>query len=161
MSQFVLPIKSKILHVQQLVAYLCKFKGKSVLNIAYLKFFFFNLWACLQFNLPTLAVQRLETVPGKQGSLVREKCKRVFSKNYDFDKLRNISKILQGDNSVAVEMEPSALLCFKFAPITSVNVKRSFSQMKNVLPDRRLTITPEKPKKTIRLSCVITVNKTS
>ena len=73
-------------------------------------------------------MQRLETVPGKQSSLVREKCqKTVFKKNYDFDKVRNISKTLQGDNSVAVEMDASALLCFKFAPITSVDVERLFS----------------------------------
>ena len=77
----------------------------------------------------------------------KEKCKRVFSQNYDFDKLRNISKILQGDNSVAVDMDPSVLLCFRFAPITSVDVERLFSQMKNVLSDRRLTMTPENLKK--------------
>ena len=79
------------------------------------------------------AVQWLETVPEKQGSLFREKCKKLFSKNYDFDKLTNISKILQGDNSVVVETGPSVLICFKFAPITSVDVERSFSENKKCI----------------------------
>ena len=82
------------------------------------------------------AVQRLESVPGKWGLLVREKCKMVFSKNPDLDKLRNIKKVLQGDNSVVVELVPTVVQCIRFAPITSVDVERSFSQMKNVLSDR-------------------------
>ncbi|KAJ4440377.1 hypothetical protein ANN_08518, partial [Periplaneta americana] len=40
------------------------------------------------------AMLRIDSVPAKRGSLVREKCKNVFSKNCDLDKLRNISKIL-------------------------------------------------------------------
>ena len=36
------------------------------------------------------AVRRLENVPGKWGPIVREKCKIVFPKNPDLDKLRSI-----------------------------------------------------------------------
>ena len=93
------------------------------------------------------AVQRLESVPGKWGLLVREKCKMVVSKNPDLDKLRNIKKVLQGDNSVVVELVPTVVQCIRFAPITSVDVERSFSQMKNVLSERRLNTTPENLKK--------------
>lgn len=77
----------------------------------------------------------------------------MFSKNCDLDKLRNISKILQGDNSIAVEMDPTMMLCFRFAPITSVDVERSFSHMKNVLSDRRLNMTPENLKKHLVVMC--------
>ena len=98
-------------------------------------------------------MQGLETVSGKQGLLVRAKSKRVFSKNYDFDKLKNISKILQGDSSVVVKLYPSVLLCFKFAPITSLDVERSFSQLKNVLSDWRSTMNPENLKNHLVVMC--------
>ncbi|PSN54448.1 hypothetical protein C0J52_06675 [Blattella germanica] len=98
-------------------------------------------------------VQRLESVPGEKGLLIKGKCERVLSQNSDLDTLRNISKILNGDNSVQVEMDPSVLLCFRFAPITSVDVERSFSQMKNVLNDRRHNMTVENLKKHLVVMC--------
>ncbi|KAJ4451909.1 hypothetical protein ANN_03387 [Periplaneta americana] len=51
------------------------------------------------------AVQRMDSVPVIRGSLVKEQCKNVFSKNCDLDKLRNISKILQAENPYEIQVE--------------------------------------------------------
>ncbi|KAJ4446746.1 hypothetical protein ANN_13443 [Periplaneta americana] len=48
---------------------------------------------------------------------------------------------------------PSEISCFKFAPITSVEVERSFSTMKNVFSDRRLTMTVHNIKKHLGVAC--------
>jgi hypothetical protein len=40
--------------------------------------------------------------------------------------------------------DPTILSCFKYAPITSVDVERSFSVFKNMLTDKRPSFTEDK-----------------
>ena len=60
---------------------------------------------------------------------MRYKLKNIQEKNPGLADLDKINQILQGDTTVDVqEIEPIALSSFKFAPITSGDVERSFSK---------------------------------
>ena len=41
--------------------------------------------------------------------------------------------ILRGENNISTVIHPETLVLFKYAPVTSVEVERSFSVVKNVL----------------------------
>jgi hypothetical protein len=51
----------------------------------------------------------------------------VRSKNEGFKELNKIASILNGDSVVNFNMEPAIIANLKNAPITSVDVERSFS----------------------------------
>ena len=88
-------------------------------------------------------VHQLESVPGEVGSAVREKCKRVMSANTGLIEIKQICEVMKGDTTHFVNISPPTLPCFKYAPITSVDVERSFSVLKNILSDRRQCLTQE------------------
>ena len=48
-----------------------------------------------------------------------------------------------------LEMEPGIMAAYKFAPMTSVDIERSFSIYKNILQDKRTNFTPENLEKYI------------
>lgn len=79
-------------------------------------------------------------------TIIKTKCKNVLNKNKGLIVLKEISKILQGDsanfNDLSVpNYSPDILANFKYAPITSVDVERSFSSYKYILTDRRHNFT--------------------
>lgn len=77
-------------------------------------------------------------IPGEKGNLLKNKLKHILEKNPGLADLCKINKILQGDEvDVMEEIEPIALSSFKYAPITSVDVERSFSKYKTLLSDKR------------------------
>ena len=82
-------------------------------------------------------------IPGAIGGKVSRKCDWVLSQNPDYKELSAIAKVLRGDVSALNEtgLSPSEVAAFKFAPITSVDVERSFSFLKHVLNDRRQSFT--------------------
>lgn len=55
--------------------------------------------------------------------------------------------ILSGESSVSINIDLQILPLYKYAPITSVEVERSFSVLKNVLSDRRHNLRVENLKK--------------
>lgn len=54
--------------------------------------------------------------------------------------------MLLGENVQLEDLyqDPTILSCFKYAPITSVDVERLFSVFKNMLTDKRHSFTEEK-----------------
>jgi len=64
-----------------------------------------------------------------------------LEKNVEFDQLEKISNILnrqnQSMNELPADISSSDLPFFKFAPISSIDVERSFSKYKNILTDNR------------------------
>lgn len=77
-------------------------------------------------------------VQGQVGKKIVEKMNKVFEKNYGYKHLINVSKIFIGDEvPVDLNLEYSLLNNFKYCPITSVDVERSFSLFKNILSDKR------------------------
>lgn len=94
-------------------------------------------------NIVEETVRQLESVPGEVGSAISEKCKRVMSANTGLVEIKQICEIIKGDTTIVSNRNPSTLSCFKYASITSTEVERSFSVMKNILSDRRLSMTQE------------------
>ena len=64
--------------------------------------------------------------------------------NVDLPDLRKIASLLGGDpEEHSIKMSPQQIIYFKFAPITSTEVERTFSSYKNILSDRRHNLTQE------------------
>jgi hypothetical protein len=80
------------------------------------------------------------TVNGIQGTIaqsISKKLGEVINKNDGLTTLTLISKALCGEFSDELKINPQILSCYKYAPITSVDVERSFSMYKNTLNDNR------------------------
>jgi hypothetical protein len=72
---------------------------------------------------------------GRIGNEIFSKFKTVLEKNCGFKKLCLISKVLNGEleiiQKIDEELTEVDLVYFKFSPITSIDVKRSFSRYRN------------------------------
>lgn len=68
-----------------------------------------------------------------------------------------MSKILDGEiesfEGLSENLETNEIVHFKYAPINSVDVERSFSMYKNILSDRRRSFKFENISKIIVIQC--------
>lgn len=79
---------------------------------------------------------------GKVASLIKNKITQVVNKNPGFHTLDTLSKIYLGHDVLMPEnLTMEQANDFKYAPVTSCDVERSFSLYKNVLTDRRHNLT--------------------
>lgn len=87
--------------------------------------------------------ENIEKVPkGPVADKVAKKLKYVLEKNPGFKILESVAGVLAGTELITPEeIRPSDIPKFKFAPVTSVDVERSFSAYKLVLSDRRRSFT--------------------
>ncbi|KAL4120732.1 hypothetical protein QTP88_013368 [Uroleucon formosanum] len=87
------------------------------------------------------SADKLEKCQGHMGEIVKNKFANIIKKNSGFQTIKIIRDILIGKNqqgSLDIEFTPSDIVNMNYAPITSVDVKRSFSQYKSILrPNRR------------------------
>lgn len=86
------------------------------------------------------AIDSISGVNGEVAETIKNKIASVIVKNCGFDFLKTISEILAGDatvNSITDQYTIKEISAFKFAPLTSVEVERSFSMYKNVLRSNR------------------------
>lgn len=83
--------------------------------------------------------QSLKSAPGNVARVAFEKLQATLSKNPGYEKLLEIYNLLNG-NSADCVMDFSI---FKYCPITSCDVERSFSVLKNVLTEKRTNFTAE------------------
>ncbi|KAL4097236.1 hypothetical protein QTP88_022042 [Uroleucon formosanum] len=76
-----------------------------------------------------------------QAKAIDEKFQKVMEKNVGFVQLQKISDIINGQNEsmdgLPTDISSGDIPFFKFAPISSVDVERSFSKYKNILADNR------------------------
>ncbi|XP_015375258.1 PREDICTED: uncharacterized protein LOC107169847 [Diuraphis noxia] len=86
-----------------------------------------------------------------------DKFQNVIEKNAGFKTLVQISKIHSGEvdtmEGIEQDLKVEDLAFFKYAPITSVDVERSFSRYKNLLSDNRRSYKFDQIKKTIVSQC--------
>ena len=69
---------------------------------------------------------------------------KVVKVNADLPDLRKIASFFGEDpEEHSINMSPQQIISFKFAPITSTKVERTFSSYKNILSDRRHNLTQE------------------
>ncbi|KAH6932726.1 hypothetical protein HPB50_009047 [Hyalomma asiaticum] len=89
--------------------------------------------------------ERFATVPnGPVADRVTSKPKAVLDKNPGFYVLKQVSNVLSGaDSKIPGEIRASKVPDYKYAPLTSVDVERSFSAYKQILTERRHNFKPE------------------
>lgn len=98
------------------------------------------------------AVNKIAAVPGDKGSSIFKKIERVLSANSDYIVVKNISDSFC-NKQADVDLDLEHIVCFKYAPVTSVEVERSFSRLKYILSDRRQGFTVENLKKYLVTNC--------
>lgn len=83
----------------------------------------------------------LENVNGNVGKYVAKKLMLVLNKNKGFATLSSIADVLSGEKfslgELPGDLEASDIVYFKYAPLVSVQVERSFSMYKAMLADNR------------------------
>lgn len=100
------------------------------------------------------AQQKIESVLGVVGVKITSKFDAVITKNSGLSELYKISNILSGDRSINIQLlSPDDIACFKYAPITSCDVERSFSRLKMLLTDKRMSLLFENIKQYIIVQC--------
>ncbi|XP_031358786.1 uncharacterized protein LOC116182392 [Photinus pyralis] len=82
-------------------------------------------------------------IPGEKGKRLKSKLDNVLEKNVGFKTLEQYSTILTGDGESNEDIKVEMIPKFKYAPITSVDVERSFSIYKHILDSRRCNFTEE------------------
>lgn len=86
-------------------------------------------------------IEKLKGIQGVEGTKIKSKLDGVLNKNKGWVTIRTIANILKGaevSTDLPVPFTPNEIIAFKNAPITSVDVERSFSRYKAILrPDRR------------------------
>jgi hypothetical protein len=87
------------------------------------------------------AKQKSEEANGEVAKLILEKCNRVFLKNNGWAELQKVNLIHDGTalNVKVKQYNSNDLVYMKYAPITSVDVERSFSLYKNILASNRMS----------------------
>jgi hypothetical protein len=96
-------------------------------------------------------IESIKKSGDKSTQLVLNKLKQVLDKNKGFKRFKDISKILNGDNSVELDIDltPIEIACLKGCPLTNCDLERSFSDYKQILSDRRMSFCEENLNKTI------------
>lgn len=84
----------------------------------------------------------LAEVPGPIGGEVSRKLETILSKNPGYGAVKSIGDALEG-KSPRTEFPPQFIGEFSHAPLTSAEVERTFSTLKNILTDRRMNLTNE------------------
>ncbi len=97
-------------------------------------------------------LEQLCSIPGDNGALIKKKAESVVNKNPGFAVLSSIANIHRG-SSEQLSMDPTTITMYKYAPVTSVAVERTFSKYKHILSDRRQSFLFENLRKILILSC--------
>lgn len=93
---------------------------------------------------------------GKIAKLISARLDALLVKNPGYSALMQIGKVLSGDsNTLPNKIGTSDAPDFKYAPVTSCDVDRSFSAYKQILTDNRRSFTPENLEKV--LICYVNV----
>ncbi|KAL1509498.1 hypothetical protein ABEB36_004217 [Hypothenemus hampei] len=87
----------------------------------------------------------LKCTPGEVGQLASRKLELLLTKNPGFKHMTQINNILSANDKVeniGVDVDMNCSI-FKYNPITSCDVERSFSRLKNTLTEKRASLIPE------------------
>ncbi|XP_016656871.2 uncharacterized protein LOC107882682 [Acyrthosiphon pisum] len=114
----------------------------SILSVTIDKLQAKNMSLATSLNIIENIEETLKTLNGEHGKHIYFKLKNVLEKNSGLSKLKHISNILDGEENTNIgellgELTCSDIVYFKYAPIVSVDVERSFSTYKTLLADNR------------------------
>jgi len=87
---------------------------------------------------------------------IKKKVEQVLSKNPGFKVLEAIANLHNGrDTQTSFQFSLPESGAFKFAPITSVDVERSFNRYKNILRPNRRAFTFDNLKRYMNVNCFV------
>lgn len=99
----------------------------------------------------------MNRLTGTHGKSIGLKMENVLKKNVGLTMLKKIQNILSGEltnmKDLPEDLDINDLTYFKYAPITSVNVERSFSAYKTLLANNRRSFKVESLKKHLIIQC--------
>ena len=95
----------------------------------------------------------LKDTPGQIGEILREKLAYVINNNPDFETISKIGRVLDGVNVPGFSLSPNLIAHYKYAPLTSCDVERSFSRYKSILTDNRTSFLPDNLEKHLICLC--------
>ncbi|KAL4103234.1 hypothetical protein QTP88_018611 [Uroleucon formosanum] len=101
---------------------------------------------------------KFSQLTGTAGTAINKKLQTVLNKNKGFQIMCNISKILTGEKNdvnldIPEDLTSSDMTYFKFVPMTSSDVERSFSLYKTLLASNRRSFKFENLKKSLVIQC--------
>lgn len=100
------------------------------------------------------ALQSMSVAYGSKGLSIKKKCERIELNNPGLETIKKIREILIGEHEVQLgENIARNAHFYQYAPVTSVEVERSFSKLKSILSDKRLNLTSANMKKFLVISC--------
>lgn len=100
------------------------------------------------------AVNKLNAVQGEVGDKVSTKLNAVLNRNPGYSTLHTIYRICNGETVESIEnILPSTIPLYKHAPVTTCDVERSFSIYKNILSDRRQSMSTDNIEKYLIINC--------
>lgn len=100
------------------------------------------------------AVNKLNAVQGEVGDKVSTKLNAVLNRNPGYSTLHTIYRICNGETVESIEnILPSTIPLYKYAPVTTCDVERSFSIYKNILSDRRQSMSTDNIEKYLIINC--------
>lgn len=88
----------------------------------------------------------------------------ILARNPRLDTVKKINFILNGDRNQAIsdsdiDTKPSLYCKYKYAPITSCDVERSFSAYKIILTDKRHSLSTDNLEKIMMIYCELNYNQ--
>lgn len=87
---------------------------------------------------------KLKGILGALGAKFRDKIRDTLSRNPDLPVFRSVASVLVGNGgTLPLGLTPLDAANLKFCPLVSVDIERTFSSYKNMLTDRRLSLTKE------------------
>jgi hypothetical protein len=95
---------------------------------------------------------QMDEAMGDKADIIRTKFGDIVEKNTAIDTIVKICQILSGEH-VDCDVSPNLIPYYKFAPLTSCDVERSFSIYKSVLSDNRMNFTPANLEKYLICLC--------
>lgn len=114
----------------------------------------------VQIEVVTHVIEAINDVNGETANIIKTKIANVIAKNSGFTVLKALSACLTGksNNTKTDNYSVQETLAFKFAPITSVDVERSFSMYKNVLRSNRQSFLFENLSEMFAIYCNQNIN---
>lgn len=82
----------------------------------------------------------MEMAIGENAEQIQEKFKFIVSNNPGIEIMSQICNILSGQNNDC-NISPNLIPFYKYSPLTSCDVERSFSMYKSILADNRMRFT--------------------
>jgi hypothetical protein len=87
------------------------------------------------------AHNHIDSATGEKADVIKQKFDDMKKKNTGLEEIIKICHILSG-NHIDCDVPPNLIPFYKYAPLTSCDVERSFSVYKSVLADNRMSFTP-------------------